>query len=79
MYHPNAKLTVRDRHELVLLVEDANLDFRAAAAAMRESVSTAYAWVVRWRAATPARAGEPLLSRGSPLAPVSLSATHRGV
>lgn len=52
MYHPNAKLTVRGRHELVMLVEDARLSFRAAAAAMRVSVSTAHAWVVRWRAAT---------------------------
>jgi transposase InsO family protein len=54
MYHHNAKLTARGRYELVMLVEDAKLSFRAAAAAMRVSVSTAHAWVVRWRAATPA-------------------------
>lgn len=54
MYHHNAKLTARGRYELVMLVEDAKLGFRAAAAAMRVSVSTAHTWVSRWRAATPA-------------------------
>lgn len=54
MHHPNAKLTARGRLDLIMLVEEAKLSFRAAAAAMRVSVSTVHTWVCRWRAATPA-------------------------
>jgi transposase InsO family protein len=54
MQHPNAKLSARGRFELIMLVEDEDLSFRAAAAAMKLSVSTVHTWVVRWRKATPA-------------------------
>ena len=58
MQHPNAVLTPRGRRRLVALVEEGGLSFRAAAAAMAVSVSTAHAWVTRWRAAGAAeRAG----------------------
>ena len=49
MQHPNARLTVRGRLELVLLVEREGASFRAAAAAFRCSPSTAFEWVGRWR------------------------------
>ena len=51
MQHPNAVLTPRGRRRLVALVDEQGLSFRAAAAAMAVSVSTAHAWVSRWRAA----------------------------
>ncbi len=52
MQHPNARLTVRGRLELVLLVEDEGASFRQAAAAFRCSPSTAFEWVGRWRRAS---------------------------
>ena len=52
MQHPNARLTVRGRLELVLLVEEGGASFRQAAAAFRCSVSTAHEWVSRWRDAS---------------------------
>jgi transposase InsO family protein len=53
MQHPNARLTPRGRHELVLLVER-GASLRFAAAACGVALSTAHRWVVRWRAATSA-------------------------
>jgi transposase InsO family protein len=55
MQHPNARLTVRGRLDLVLFVEAEGHSFREAAAAFRCSVSTAFEWVGRWRAASPAQ------------------------
>ena len=52
MQHPNARLTVRGRLELVLFVDDEGHSFREAAGAFRCSVSTAFEWVARWRRAT---------------------------
>jgi len=52
MQHPNARLTVRGRLELVLLVDNEGASFRAAAAAFRCSPSTVFAWVGRWRRAS---------------------------
>ena len=52
MQHPNARLTVRGRLELVLFVEGEGASFRQAAAAFRCSVSTAHEWVARWRVAS---------------------------
>ena len=52
MQHPNAKLTVRGRLDLVLFVDAEGNSFREAAAAFRCSVSTAFEWVARWRAAS---------------------------
>jgi transposase InsO family protein len=54
MQHPNAVLTPRGRLRLVELVEDQGATFRAAAAALKVSVSTAHCWVSRWRASGPA-------------------------
>jgi transposase InsO family protein len=51
MQHPNARLTVRGRLELVLLVENEGASFRRAAALFSCSVSTAHVWVSRWRRA----------------------------
>jgi len=51
MQHPNARLTVRGRLELVLFVDAEGHSFREAATAFRCSVSTAFEWVRRWRAA----------------------------
>jgi transposase InsO family protein len=53
MQHPNARLTPRGRHELVLLVER-GASLRVAAATCNVALSTAHRWVVRWRAATTA-------------------------
>jgi transposase InsO family protein len=53
MQHPNARLTPRGRHQLVLLVER-GASLRLAAAACNVALSTAHRWVVRWRAATTA-------------------------
>ena len=52
MQHPNARLTVRGRLELVLFVENEGASFRRAAAAFSCSASTAFEWVARWRRAT---------------------------
>ncbi len=52
MQHPNARLTVRGRLELVLFVDAEGHSFRQAAQAFRCSVSTAFEWVARWRAAS---------------------------
>jgi transposase InsO family protein len=52
MQHPNARLTVRGRLDLVLFVENQGNSYRAAAAAFRCSTSTVFEWVVRWRAAS---------------------------
>ena len=54
MQHPNAVLTPRGRRRLIELVEKEGRTFRAAAATMAVSVSTAHTWVMRWRAADPA-------------------------
>ena len=51
MQHPNARLTPRGRHELVLLVER-GASLRCAAAACNVALSTAQRWVARWRSAT---------------------------
>ena len=51
-YHGNAKLTSRQRHELVLEIE-AGSTLRAAAAARNVAPATAYRWWVRWRDAGP--------------------------
>ena len=53
MQHPNARLTPRGRFELVQLVE-AGATLRRAAAACNVATSTAWVWVQRWRAASPA-------------------------
>jgi transposase InsO family protein len=52
MPQPNARLTVRGRLELVLYVDAEGASLRAAARAFRCSVSTAHAWVTRWRRAS---------------------------
>ena len=54
MQHPNARFTARGRLDLVLFVDAEGHSFREAALAFRCSVSTAFAWVARWRAASPA-------------------------
>ena len=51
MQHPNAVLTSAGRLRLVELVEVQGMTFRAAAAALKVSVSTVHGWVQRWRAA----------------------------
>ena len=51
MSHPNAVLTPRGRYRLVELVEHQRMTFRQAAACLNVSVSTAWEWVTRWRAA----------------------------
>jgi len=51
-YHGNAKLTLRQRHELVLEIE-AGSTLRAAAAARNVAPATAHRWWVRWRDAGP--------------------------
>jgi transposase InsO family protein len=51
-YHGNAKLTLRQRHELVLEIE-AGSTLRAAAAARNVAPATAHRWSVRWRDASP--------------------------
>lgn len=57
MQHPNAVLTPRARRRLVELVEERGFTFRQAATCLNVSVSTAHAWVSRWRTAdTAARA-----------------------
>ncbi len=53
MQHPNARLTVRGRLELVLFVDAEGHSFRQAAQAFRCSVLTAFEWVARWRAMSP--------------------------
>ena len=53
MQHPNARLTPRGRFELVQLVEG-GATLRRAAAACNVATSTAWIWVRRWRAASPA-------------------------
>jgi transposase InsO family protein len=52
MQHPNARLTVRGRLELVLFVVNEGASFRRAAAAFSCSAATAFEWVARWRRAT---------------------------
>jgi transposase InsO family protein len=52
MQHPNARFTARGRLELVLFVEAEGHSYREAALAFRCSVSTAFQWVARWRAAS---------------------------
>jgi transposase InsO family protein len=51
-YHRNAKLTLRQRHELVLEVESGST-LRAAAAARNVAVASAHRWWRRWREAGP--------------------------
>ncbi len=52
MQHPNARLTVRGRLELVLFVDAGGHSYREAARAFSCSVSTAFEWVARWRRAS---------------------------
>ncbi len=49
MQHANSTLTPRGRHRMVLLVEELDFTFEAAAAASNVSRSTCWEWVRRWR------------------------------
>ena len=69
MSHPNAVLTPRGRRRLVGLVEEEGLTFRAAAAALKVSVSTAWEWVARWRRATSAERASLSCLRDRPSRP----------
>ncbi|HVC06512.1 MAG TPA: leucine zipper domain-containing protein [Solirubrobacterales bacterium] len=51
MQHANSPLTPKGRHRMVLLVEEEDLTFEAAAAASNVAKSTRWEWVRRWRAA----------------------------
>ena len=91
MQHPNARLTVRGRLELVLFVDAEGHSFRQAAQPSDAACSTAFEWVARWRAASvherrglaclcdrssrPHRS--PRLMPRSPRRGSSLSPTHR--
>jgi len=55
MQHANARLTPNGRYQMVRLVEERGFTFEAAAAASNVSKSTVWAWVTRWRQATPER------------------------
>ncbi len=52
MQHANAPLTPIGRYRMVLLVEEDELTFEAAAAASNVSQSTVHLWVTRWREAS---------------------------
>jgi transposase InsO family protein len=52
MQHANAPLTPNGRLRMVLLVEDEDFTFEAAAAASNVAKSTCWEWVRRWRAAS---------------------------
>jgi len=51
MQHANSPLTPKGRYRMVLLVEEEDFTFEAAAAASNVAKSTAHTWVSRWREA----------------------------
>jgi transposase InsO family protein len=51
MQHANSPLTPKGRHRMILLVEEEDFTFEAAAAASNVAKSTAHTWVSRWREA----------------------------
>jgi transposase InsO family protein len=52
MQHANAPLTPNGRHRMVMLVEEREFTFEAAAAASNVAKSTCWEWVNRWRRAS---------------------------